>query len=33
MTGKMACACCGLRVCETLLVHLGLLRMEGVDAS
>ncbi len=33
MTGKMACARCGLRVCETLLVHLGLLRMEGVDAS
>lgn len=33
MTGEMACARCGLRVCETLLVHFGLLRMEGVDAS
>lgn len=33
MMGEMACARCGLRVCETLLVHLGLLRMEGVDAS
>lgn len=33
MTGEMDCARCGLRVCETLLVHLGLLRMEGVDAS
>lgn len=33
MTGEMACARCGLRVCETLPVHLGLLRMEGVDAS
>lgn len=33
MTGEMACARCGLRVCETLLVRLGLLRMEGVDAS
>lgn len=31
--GEMVCARCGLRVCETLLVHLGLLRMEGVDAS
>lgn len=33
MMGEMACARCGLRLCETLLVHLGLLRMEGVDAS
>ncbi len=33
MTGEMACARCGLRVCGTLLVHLGLLRMDGVDAS
>ena len=33
MMGKMTCARCGLRVCETLLVHLGLLRMEGVDAA
>lgn len=33
MMGEMACARCGLRVCETLLVRLGLLRMEGVDAS
>lgn len=33
MTGEMACARCGLRACETLLVPLGLLRMEGVDAS
>ena len=33
MTGEMACARCGVRVCETLLVRLGLLRMEGVDAS
>ena len=33
MMGKMTCARCGLRLCETLLVHLGLLRMEGVDAS
>ena len=31
MTGEMACARCGLRVCETLPVHLGLLRMEGVE--
>lgn len=33
MTGEMACARCGLCVCETLLVHLGLLRMEGVDVA
>lgn len=33
MTGEMACARCGLRVCETMLVRFGLLRMEGVDAS
>lgn len=33
MTGEMACARCGLRVCETLLVRFGLLRMEGFDAS
>lgn len=33
MTGEMACARCGLRVCETLLVRFGLLRMEGVDTS
>lgn len=33
MTGEMECARCGLRVCETLLVRLGLLRMEGVDAA
>lgn len=33
MMGKMTCARCGLRVCETLLVRFGLLRMEGVDAS
>lgn len=33
MTGEMDCARCGLRVCETLLVRLGLLRMEGVDAA
>lgn len=29
----LAAALYWLRVCETLLVHLGLLRMEGVDAS
>lgn len=33
MTGEPACARCGLRVCETLLVRLGLLRMEGVDVA
>lgn len=33
MTGEMACARCGLRVCETLLVRFGLLRMEGVDVA
>ena len=33
MMGEMECARCGLRVCETLLVRLGLLRMEGVDAA
>ena len=33
MTGEMACTRCGLRVCETLLVRLGLLRMEGVDVA
>ena len=33
MTGEMACARCELRVCETLPVHLGLLRMEGVDVA
>lgn len=33
MTGEMAYARCGLRVCETLPVHLGLLRMEGVDVA
>ena len=33
MTGEMACACCGLRVCETLLVRFGLLRMEDVDVA
>lgn len=33
MMGEMACARCGLRVCETLLVRFGLLRMEGVDVA
>lgn len=33
MMGEMACALYWLRVCETLLVRFGLLRMEGVDAS
>lgn len=33
MTEEMICARCGLRACETLLMRLGLLRMEGVDAS
>lgn len=33
MTGEISCARCGLRVCETLPARLGLLRMEGVDAS
>ena len=33
MAGEMDCARCGLRVCETLLVRLGLLRMEGVDVA
>ena len=33
MTGELGCARCGLRVCETLLVRLGLLRMEGVDVA
>ena len=33
MTGEMACARCGLRVCETLLVRFGLLRMDGVDVA
>lgn len=33
MTGEMACARCGLRVCETLLVRFGLLRMEDVDVA
>ncbi len=33
MTGEMACARCGLRVCETLLVRFGLLHTEGIDAS
>lgn len=33
MTGEMAYARCGLRTCETLLVPLGLLRMEGVDVA
>ncbi len=33
MTGEMACALYWLRVCETLLVCLGLLRMEGVDVA
>lgn len=33
MMGKMACARYWLRVCETLPVHLGLLRMEGVDVA
>ena len=33
MTGEMDCARCGLRVCETLLVRLGLLRMEGVNVA
>ena len=33
MTGELDCARCGLRVCETLLVRLGLLRMEGVDVA
>lgn len=33
MTGEMACARCGLRVCETLLVRFGLLRMEGADVA
>lgn len=33
MTGEMACARCGLRVCETLFVRLGLLRLGGVDVA
>lgn len=33
MMGEMACARCGLRVCETLLVRFGLLRMEDVDVA
>lgn len=33
MTGEMDCVRCGLRVCETLPVHLGLSRMEGVDVA
>lgn len=33
MTGEMAYARCGLRVCETLLVRFGLLRMEDVDVA
>lgn len=33
MTGEMDCARCGLRVCETLLVRFGLLRMEDVDVA
>lgn len=33
MTGEISCARCGLRVCETLLVRFGLLRMEDVDVA
>lgn len=33
MMGEMACTRYWLRVCETLLVRFGLLRMEGVAAS
>lgn len=33
MMGKMTCALYWLRVCETLLVRLGLLRMEGVNVA
>lgn len=33
MTGEMDCARYWLRVCETLLVRFGLLRMEGVDVA
>ncbi len=31
--GEIACALYWLRVCEALLVRLGLLHMEGVDAA
>lgn len=33
MTEEMACARCGLRACETLLMRLGLLHTEGVEVG
>ena len=33
MTGERAGGRCGVRVCETLLVRLGLLRMEDGDVA